>query len=97
MGKLGGTEMVQGKALVLIIHIFATFFKGPLEAHEAKNRNKWTKERCEQTKIAKMTHVPVAWGSKSLQINSATSFRVERRKNPSSATRALAGFSARTH
>ena len=28
--------MVQGKALVLMILIFATFFKGPLEAHEAK-------------------------------------------------------------
>ena len=36
MRHIGGTEMVQGNALVLIIHIFATCFKGPLEAHEAK-------------------------------------------------------------
>ena len=36
MCKLGGTEKPHGKALVLIIHIFATFFKVPLEAHEAQ-------------------------------------------------------------
>ncbi len=42
MCKFGGTEKSHGKAPVLIIHTFSTFFKFPLEAHDAKKKE--TKE-----------------------------------------------------
>ena len=48
MCKLGGTEKSHGKAPVLIIHLFATFLKFPLEVHDAKKGSEGTQERCEQ-------------------------------------------------
>ena len=64
MFKLGGTEKSHGKALVFIIHIFATFLKVPLEAHEAQEGETNGRMNDPSKKSKQNESFSFVWGSK---------------------------------